>query len=924
VVPVPFGVGMPIQNTFSQAETDARSAQLNLFRAEAEEVLRSLGTARSSGLTHQEVERRRAEYGPNAVEKVAGRPLHQRFFSSFTHFFALILWLAAGIAFAAELVQPGQGMATLAFAILGVIVINGLFAFWQEFRADQTLAKLARLLPIQVKVIRDGHVGLITSEDLVPGDVALIEQGDRVPADCRLVEAIALRVSNATVTGEALPLRRTAERCDTSEILRAENVLLAGTSVLAGEGVAVVFATGRNTEFGKIAKLAQARILPRSPFLKEIAFVSRVIAALAVVLGIVFFFVGVQAGLGPWQASMFGIGIIVANVPEGLLPTITLALAMSAKHMARRNVLVRHLAAVETLGATTVICTDKTGTLTENRMAVKDLFLTRNLDLATSTDLKPLSNAADRRFCEVARRCHTVKPAGDSPKAWFGDPMEIALINMADSAGFVDSAGTLQDTIPFDPNRRCMSTLYDTAAGRVLYVKGAPEAVIPMSVAFEGLDGQKPLTDVARQRIEHAVDILAGGGLRILALAYRQLPQQEVTPTEESELVLLGLVSFEDPPREGVREAIAVARMAGIRVMMTTGDHPNTALAIARQIGLVDSGDSMQAITGDSLCHLSEAQLRVILDAPTAVFARLAADQKLQIVRALKAKGHVVAVTGDGVNDAPALREADIGIAMGFSGSDVAREAADMILVEDNFVNIIDGIEEGRAVFDNVRKFMTYVLTSNIPEIVPYLAFALFRIPLPLTIIQILAVDLGTDMIPALALGVEKPHPKIMHRPPRSRGQRLLNWPLLLRSYLFLGMIEALAAMSAYFFALIRSGWVFGQSLATNDPLYRQATSACLLTIVIVQMVNVFLCRDERSSVFRQNPLANLLIPVGIVVETSLILLIIYTPAGNSIFGTMPLAPSVWLFALPFAAVMLAAEEGRKWLLRRWITRFDG
>ena len=889
---------------------------MNLFRASANEVLRSLGTSHA-GLASEEVLRRKHEYGPNVIEKVRGKPLFRRFVESFTSFFALLLWLAAAIAFAAELGQPGGGMATLGYAIVGVIVINGLFAFWQEFRAERTLSELAKLLPVQVKVFRDHAVAVVPIEDLVPGDVIALEQGDQVPADCRLLDAFSLRVSNATVTGEAMPLSRTAEPTDASDILASANVLLAGTSLLSGEGVAVVFATGRSTEFGKIARLAQAGVKARSPFLKEVAFISRVIAILAVGLGIVFFAVGLNAGLAVWQASMFAIGIIVANVPEGLLPTITLALAMGAQRMARRRVLIRNLPAVETLGSATVICTDKTGTLTENRMAVARLFLARTLAFATSKDLAPESIAADRRLCEVARWCQTAKRAPEEAAGWIGDPMEIALIRMAEAASVALPEPPFRGEIPFDADRKRMSTIFDSANGPIMYTKGAPEAVVPLCTHLEADEGLKPLESEDRRQVLRATETLAAGGLRVLALAYRLLPEQTALPRQETGLVFVGLVGFEDPPRDHVAEAVKVALAAGIKVIITTGDHPHTTVAIAREIGLVGQGEEPLVITGDRLRDLSDTELRVALDAPRPIFARLAADQKLRIVRALKEKGHVVAATGDGVNDAPALTEADIGIAMGRSGSDVARETADMVLLDDNFASIISAIEEGRAVFDNVRRFLAYNLTSNVPELVPYLAFALFGIPLPLTIIQILAVDLGTDIVPALGLGAEKPHPDVMRRPPRTRRQRLMDLPLLLRSYLFLGVFEAVAAMSAYFFVLFRGGWSFGQPLGAMAPLYLEATTACLATIVVLQVVNVFLCRDARASLLQQSLVSNSLILVGIVIQMGLILLIVYTEPGNTIFGTAPLSWEPWVLAVPFAAAMLISEEARKWVVRK-------
>ena len=425
------------------------------------------------------------------------------------------------------------------------------------------------------------------------------------------------------------------------------------------------------------------------------------------------------------------------------------------------------------------------------------------------------------------------------------------------------------------------------------------------------------MTQEARKAYLDALDAMAQDGLRVLAFAWRELDKEHDGAQEERDLVLCGMVGLEDPPRPEVKEAIGKCREAGIKVIMVTGDHPHTALAIGRKIGQIQS-DKPVIITGDQLRKLSEIQLRLALDAPDIIFARVGADQKMRIVSALKKKKHVVAVTGDGVNDAPALKMADIGIAMGVTGTDVAKEAADMILLDDNFASIVAAIEEGRAVYDNIRKFLTYILTSNIPECIPYLAFALFKIPLPLTIIQILAVDLGTDMLPALGLGADPPAPGIMRKPPRPRQERLLNWPLLLRAYLFLGMLEAAAAMAAYTFVLYGGGWSWGQRLGSHDPLYLQATTACLSAIILMQVVNVFLCKTPGRSLFGAQNFSNHLLLWGVALEFALILIIIYTPWGHLIFGTAPIAQDVWLFMLPCAVGMLLLEEGRKWVANRW------
>ncbi len=470
--------------------------------------------------------------------------------------------------------------------------------------------------------------------------------------------------------------------------------------------------------------------------------------------------------------------------------------------------------------------------------------------------------------------------------------------------------------IPFDSDRKRMSVIQQDGNGRTLYCKGALESLLTVSDAIQSAGQLRPLDAASRERLLAAQDDMARAGLRVLAFAYRTLGAAE-EPREEH-LTLCGLVGLEDPPRPEVAPAIECCHSARIKVVMVTGDHPVTAVAIAREIGLV-RGEQPVVLRGDDLPRMTTTQLQLALDAPEILFARVTAEQKMLIVQALRRKGEIVAVTGDGVNDAPALKAADIGIAMGISGTDVAKEAADMILLDDNFASIVYAIEEGRAVFENLRKFLTYILTSNIPELLPYLAFVLFKIPLPLTVIQILAVDLGTDMLPALALGAEPPHSGLMQQPPRPSNERLLHWPLLARAYLWLGLMEAAVSLTVFFQVLSRAGWRYGESLDRHDPLYLQATAACLAAIVLAQMMNVFLCRDSRLSSFRFGLLANPLLLWGLVLELGLVLLIVYTPWGNALFGAAPFQGEVWIYVIPLVIVMGLAEEARKWLTRRFI-----
>ena len=875
----------------------------------------------AQGLSSVEAARRLRDDGPNRIPKALREPALVRLIREFFRFFSVILWVAAGLCFVSDWADPGQSMAHVGFAVVGVILISGAFSFWQEYRIERTLTALQKLLPQQAKAWRDGSVHELPVEQLVVGDVVALEQGANIPADCRLIEAFAVKVNTATITGELITKSRDANPAPQSDLVHSRNIVLAGTSIVAGEAKALVYATGSRTEFGRIAHLTQTSRTTVSPLRRELAHLSRFIAGLAITIGSVFFAIGAAIGVPLGQDFIFSIGIIVAMVPEGLLPTLTLALVLAAQRMVKRRVLIRNLTSVETLGATTVICTDKTGTLTENRMVVRELLLgERQFSVEDADSIRAVA-AQHGDFFRCLNFCHEVKELNSGGSTTLlGDPMEVAQLEMHRKLMGGLAVSKRLDEVPFDSSRMRQSVIHETPEGPQLYCKGAPERVLALCTR-QSADGEvREFDDASREKIIRAHEEMTGRGLRVLALASRPLPPDWSHDTVEHDLVFDGLIALDDPPRPEVRGAIAKCRQAGIQVIMITGDHPRTAQAIAAQIGLV-TPEQARVVTSDQLRTLSPSDLERAVAAPGIIFARVDPDDKMRIVEALKRLGHVVAVTGDGVNDAPALKSAHIGIAMGICGTDVAKEAADMVLLDDNFASIVNAVEEGRAVFQNIRKFLTYVLVHNVAELVPYLGFLLFGIPLALTPIQILLVDMGTDSLTALGLGVERPDPQAMRLPPRPPSERLLTGPLAVRAYLFLGLIEAGGAMAAFFLVLLTGGWSYGTTLAWNDPLYLRATTACLSAIIVLQVVNVFLCRSSVRSVFTMNVFGNPLVLWGVALELVLLAVVNYAPWANVVLGTAPVLDSIWVALVPSGIMMLALEELRKLLVRRKLRR---
>ena len=1062
------------------------------------------------GLSQAEASQRLERYGANRLPPQKRRPLLLRLTDQLLHFMALLLWVAGTLAFIA-------GAPQLGWAIWAVILINGAFSFWQEFKAERTLEALASNLPPRVRVWRDGQLRELSADQLVCGDRVALEEGDQVPADCRVVEAHQLYVDLSVLTGEALPVARDAEPHGSEGLPARErtNLLLAGCTVASGRGEGLVYATASETEFGQVAHLSATTARSTSTLEAQIQRIVHTITLIAVGTGLFTFALSVLVErMAPLESLLYAVGIIVGLVPEGLLPLVTLTLALNVQRMARRNALVRRLSAVETLGSVSVICSDKTGTITQNRMAVEECWLPeeapeqrRLLLLAASLcsnarlehdapcsdsppgdscapdGAGPHSTAPERRSPEP------VSPEQVSPEPWraSGDPTETALLLAAAEAGLIHGEQQRRfprrRELPFDSHRRRMTVVIEasgpiegltwqpagtttsdgitgpppatatqpdagalpaplvppgvaihpgataqpgaharsdggpagaqagvavngpgaTVPPLLAITKGAPLEVLQLCTGWLTPAGVVPLDEAARQRAVQANDGLAARGFRVIAVAVRGgdaglLP---LAPEAlEAQLWLVGLIGLYDPPRPEVGEAIRQCRQAGIKVTMVTGDYGLTAQAIARQIGLLDppepngdrptarearfneatpreawpgaamwrantvvpatvsattagaaqpnegagaasgvsGADPVRVIEGAMLARLSDAHLRALLKYRSRlVFARMAPEQKLRLVQAYRDLGEVVAVTGDGVNDAPALRAADVGVAMGRIGTDVAREAADIVLLDDHFATIVEAVRYGRGVVANIRKFITYILVSNVAEAAPFLAMVAFRIPAALTVMQILAVDLGTDLLPALGLGAETPEAGLMHRPPRRRQAPLLDGPVLRRAFLVLGPLEAGLAMLAYGLVWRQAGvtWPELQALAPQllqhtapaalQAVQQRASSVAFTAIVLGQVGALMACRSEWRPSWRMLREPNPLLWWGVLSELLLLAALLRLPSLGAVFALGPF-PLRWLPLLALAAplIVLVDDLRKGWPQRRTQERAVG
>jgi calcium-translocating P-type ATPase len=858
------------------------------------------------GLSSGEALRRLGETGPNVLQETRDDGLLRPLARQLTHPLALLLWVAALLAFTT------QG-ATLGTAIVAVIALNAGFALVQERHAQHAVAALSRYLPHHAVVLRDGAEVVVETAEVVPGDVLVVREGDAICADCTILGG-AVEVDLSAINGESVPTGRMAAGAGATpanRITDAENALLSGTTCTAGQARALVVRTGMSTELGRIAVLSRRTGQEASPLERQVRRVAWLIAGVAVLVGVAFLPLGMVAGLSFTEAAVFGIGLLVANVPEGLLPTITLALAVGVGEMARRGGLVKKLSAIETLGSTDVICTDKTGTLTQNRMAVHSIWGPSAMSI-------PAHHGAPEEFARAIRASTTADRAHQT-----GDPTDLALLDAADRLDPDGISPRPTTTYAFDPRIRLMSVATSTAAGTLVCTKGAPEAVLARCVRSVGSGGVEVVTQEDRDRLLLRLADLASQGLRLIACAQRTLPGPPPTARDEAEqqLDLLGFVALTDPVRDAVPRAVEQAHAAGITVHVITGDSGPTAAAIAKSAGI--RAETGMVVTGAVLDTMSDEEVDGLLrTGHEMVFARSSPEDKLRIAQRLKELGHVVAMTGDGVNDAPALKTADIGVAMGRSGTDVAREAATMVLTDDDFATIIRAVEAGRRVYDNVRKFILYIFAHAVPEVVPFLLFALSggRIPLALTVAQILMIDLGTETLPALALGREASEPGLMDRPPRPRRENIITQEMLVRAWAVLGVVSAVLVTSGFLVTLWSGGWTPGADVGTGSGLhdaYLRATTMAFAGIVVCQVGTALAARTDRVSLLRIGVLSNRLLVGGIAFELLVAAAAVYLPAAQHLLGTRPLTWGELALLATFPPIVWGADEVFRWGRRR-------
>ena len=934
-----------------------------------EEVLRALETDPEVGLSQAEAVMRLHRFGPNQLREIPPPGLLEMLWAQFNNFVVWML-IAAAVISAIIGVYAEEGY-TEALAIIAIVILNAIIGMVQERRAENALRELQKMAAPEAHVLRDGRVQLVPARELVPGDVVILETGNYVPADLRLIETINLKINEAALTGESEPVRKRADLLVDADASLGDrsNLAFMGTVVTYGRGRGVVIATGMETEIGRIAELLQSYEEEETPLQRRLNHLGKLLGyATLVICGIVFG-VGIlrdtavgtllRAPLEYLQTYqevvlelfMVAVSLAIAAVPEGLPAVVTIALALGMRRMVERHALIRRLPAVETLGSVTVICSDKTGTLTRNEMTVVQVeldgqtihvsgegFMPQGRFYVDGHEIDPHRNPDLQLLLRASLLASdaVLNPAGDNGREWevVGDPTEGALVVLAAKAGLerktLEKAQPRVAEIPFDSERKRMTTIHRLASdfglriangddepnsplatrhpplAYIAYVKGAPDVILELSTHYHHRGRPAPLTEEVRERIRRANEEMANRALRVLAIAYRPLAEvpDDPHPGElERDLVFLGLVGMHDKPRPEVRPAIERARRAGIRTVMVTGDYRDTAVAVARELGLLRPESLV--LTGAELQRLSDEQLAELVDRVD-VYARVSPEHKVRIVEAFKRREAIVAMTGDGVNDAPALKRAHIGIAMGITGTDVARETADMVLTDDNYASIVAAVEEGRVIYDNIRKFVYYLLSCNVGEILIIFSAILAGLPSPLRPIQLLWVNLVTDGLPALALGMEKGEPDIMERPPRPPQQPILTrwlWSLIGIQ----AVVDAMATVTAFVWAL----WTSGYDV-------RFAQTVAFATLVMAELLRAYTSRSERLSLWHLGPLTNRWMLVATASSTLLLLAVIYVPFLQPVFSTVALDRSVWLVILPLMALPALAAEVAKLFIRRW------
>lgn len=910
--------------------------------ANIEDLYKELETG-PGGLSDQEAERRLLKIGPNVLPKGKKTNLAGKIVSQFRNMFNVLLLIASFLSFVSGLFFSDAGSIQMGLAILAVVFLNAIFSLFQEYRAERAVQVIHSLIPTKTKVIRNGQIKEVDVTDIVPGDMLTLEEGDRVPADLRLTSAFEVSVDNSVLTGESDAQRRFATMSPviaTSTLCDLHNILFAGTTLVSGVARGVVLSTAKNTEFGRIVSLSSEAHEPLSPLEKDINYTAKIDLLAALLVSIIFFSAALLlVRLDFLTSILFAIGVMICLVPEGFQLTVSLSLALTALIMAKRNVVVKRLSSVETAGSMTVLCVDKTGTITSGEMMVKKIWAAEKIFEVTgdgyspdgyiSFDGKKIGRCEDptiSKLLEISAFCNnaTLSAPSDRIGRWtvLGDPTDGAFLVFAGKGDFNVSKAFAEkqriSLIPFNSHRRMMTSVHRDPDGKIAaYTKGAGPEVLKRCTCLFYDNDRIPLTDEFRRVITKQIEDFASDGFRVLGMATKVLPNEpaDLSQGVEEDMTFLGLAALLDPPRPRVEAAVQEARSAGIKVIMLTGDHELTAYSIAKKVGIINSRDQT-VVTGQELDQITDSDLTTIFAKGECVFARISPEQKLRIVHILKSMGEIVAVTGDGVNDSPALIEANVGIAMGAGGTDVARESADMVLLDNDFTSIVEGIRLGRSTFDNLRKFVYYVFTHNWAELLAFLVFILLQTPLPLLVVQVLAIDLGMDVFPSLSLIMEPPEPDVMMKSPRKSGTRLINVSTLLRSC-YLGVVVSAGAIFWAFNIWRGGGWALGNNATLDPMLYARGTTVVMAGIMIGQLGNLFSARSSSRSAFQLSPLRNQWLLPGLLALFAIMAVIIYVPLLQPLFGTAPLLLSDWLFLLLLAPMALLSEELRKMLARR-------